>query len=112
MATTRGATFAAAERMVNGVHNHAAHGGANAKPAAATGRTGNFIVMVYVGYLTNGSHANGKHQANFAGWQANLAILFVFGNKLCGCAGRTGKLATMPRFQLNIVNKSIQGNFF
>src|SRR5579872_640829 len=57
MATAGGATFAAAERMVDRVHGDTAHRRHAALPAIAPGLADIDVAVIRVGYRTDGSKA-------------------------------------------------------
>src|SRR2546427_9292092 len=61
--------FAAAVRMIHGVHGHAAYGGFFPMPPCAPGFSVGFVLMVEVAYLADRGHALHGKLAHFAGRQ-------------------------------------------
>src|SRR5690349_11142157 len=63
------APFAAAVRVIHGVHGDAANRWPDAAPARAPGFSEGFVLMVQIAYLANCGHAIHGKLANFAGRQ-------------------------------------------
>src|SRR5258708_9292306 len=69
-----GLAFAAAVRVVDRVHRHAAHGRAHSAPAHAPGLADGLEVVLFVADFADGGGAGDMHLAVVAGTQAQLRI--------------------------------------
>src|SRR5829696_4465105 len=99
MPATRGAALAAAVRMVDRVHGHAAIVRAPTLPAHPPGLAVIDVLVVRVRYRTDRGHAVGAHLADLARAQADLAPVAVAADQLRERACRTGDLAAGARLQ-------------
>src|SRR6476619_6620191 len=67
-----GLALAAAVRVIDRVHHHAAHRGTNATPALAAGFADRFQVVLFIADLADGRAAIHVHFADLARAQAQL----------------------------------------
>ena len=104
MAATRGAALAAAVRMVDRVHGHAAIVRAPALPARPAGLAVVDVLVVRVRHGADRRHALGADPADLARAQADLAPVAVAADQLREGAGRARHLAAGAGLQLDIVD--------
>src|SRR5690606_27943167 len=104
VATTRGAAFAAAVRVIDRVHDDAANVRAEAHVANAAGLTQNLVHMVLVGHRADRGHAGVLDHTQFARVQADLGVAGVTTDQLGVGASRTGDLTALEGLQLDVVN--------
>src|SRR6185312_6057318 len=74
MAAAGGAAFAAAVRVVDRVHHHAADGRADAKPTFRTGLAELLEAVFRIADLADGGAALDRNLAHFAGAQAQRGV--------------------------------------
>src|SRR5216683_2463273 len=96
--------FAAAVRMVDGIHSHAAHRRLDALPTRASCFSIGFILMIEVADLADRRHALHGKLANFAGRQLHERQVAFFAQQLRRAAGRTHHLAAAPRIEFQVVH--------
>src|SRR5689334_5198139 len=104
MTATRGAAFAAAMRMVDRVHGHAAIVRTLAAPYGATGLAVIDVAVVGVRHGTHGGHAGTVHDALLARVEAQNRHALVAADKLGVTASRTGDLTALAWLQLDVVD--------
>src|ERR1700678_952337 len=110
MAAARGAAFAAAVRMIHRVHRHAAYAGTDAFPARAAGFADHFVLVVGIGYSTDGRHAFAANDTHFGGAHFHLHIPRILADDLGISAGRPGDLAAFADFHFDVVHDGADGN--
>src|SRR5690348_14806659 len=104
MAPARGAAFAAAMRMVDRVHRHAAHRGLLAEPAVTAGLADDDVLLVRVGHRADRRPALGAHHAHLARGEAEQRVAGVAADQLDEGAGRARELAALARLHLDVVD--------
>src|SRR5208283_139488 len=104
MASPRGTAFAAAMRMIDGIHRHATIMRSAAKPAGASGLAQGDIHMVGVGYRADGCETLAVDQPLLPGIQADDDIAFVTADDLRIGAGRTRHRGTLADLHLYIMD--------
>src|SRR3546814_538146 len=104
MAAAGGAAFAAAVRMVDRVHGHAAHRRALAQPAVAAGLAELGVGLIRVGHRPDRGHALRPHHAHLAGAQAQQRVAGVAADELHIGAGGARDLAAPARLHLHLVD--------
>src|SRR4051812_10241011 len=104
MPAARGATLAAAVRMVDRVHGHAAIVRAPTLPAHPAGLAVIDVLMVRVGNGPDRRHALGADLANLARAQTDLAPVAVTADQLRERPGRARDLAAGTGLELDIVD--------
>src|ERR1035438_9598305 len=65
MAATGSLSFTTAQRMINRIHRHAAHGGTNALPAIPAGLANVQVLVIQISKLPDRSHALNENSADF-----------------------------------------------
>src|SRR3954452_22534223 len=104
MPTARGAALAAAVRMVDRVHGHAAIVRAPAFPAHPAGLAVVDVLMVRVGNGPDRRHALGADLADLARAETDLAPVAVAADQLRECPGRARDLTAGAGLELDIVD--------
>ena len=104
MAAARGAALAAAMRVVDRVHRHAAHRGPAAEPAVSPGLADHDVLLVGVRHRADRRPAFGAHHAQLAGGQPQQRIALVAADQLGIGSGRAGDLAALAGLHLDIVD--------
>ena len=79
--------FASAHRMVDRVLDHTANMRANSEPTRSVGLTEYHVFMLFVAYLTDGSHALKKYESELSAGHTDKGIFALFRHKLCGNSG-------------------------
>src|SRR5579859_5655616 len=105
-----GLALAAAVRMVDGIHDHAAHRGADALPAAGAGLAVLAQVVLVEPDLADGGAAVHVHLAHLAGAQAQRAVGALAGHHLHRRAGAAGQLRALAGLQLHAVHLGAHGD--
>ena len=100
----RGAALAAAVRVVDRVHHHAADARADALEAVAAGLADVLVRVVGVRHRADRRHALLPHQAQLARRQPDLRVAAVAADELGVGAGRAGDLAALARLHLDVVH--------
>ena len=111
MTTAGRSAFAAAHRMVNRIHGHAAHRGLTPHPATATGFADRNCIMFNIADLTD----RGEDKFSFTNRTSLDGILQVsklalFNHQLNHRAGRASHLGASARLQFHIVNERARRN--
>src|SRR5262245_39439738 len=96
--------FTAPMRMVDRIHDDATDVRATAQPSVASCFADGNVLVIEVTDLANCGHAGGQHSAHFAGLQPNLDVVAVAAHHLRKPSGTADQLATLPRFQFDVVN--------
>src|SRR5580704_10238539 len=104
MAAARGAAFAAAERVIDRVHRHAAIVRHAPEPALAAGLADGDVHVVGIGHGADGARAAAVHQALLARVQPHDDVILIAADDLRVGAGRAGNLAALADLQLDIVD--------
>src|SRR6266853_1741239 len=102
----RGLALAAAMRVVDGIHRHAAHGRPHAAPADASGLADRFQAVLLVADLTNGGAAVDVHLANLARTQPQLRVAALSRKQLNRGARGARELCAPAGLHLHAVNRS------
>src|SRR6266568_1843163 len=96
--------FAAAVRMIHGVHSHAANRRLNTAPACAAGLAEGFVLMVKIAHLADRRHALYGKLANFAGRQLHQSNFTFLAEKLRRGPCGPNHLPAATRIQLQVVH--------
>src|SRR5207253_38759 len=104
MAAARRLAFAAAMRMVDRVHRHAAYRGLAAEPAVPPGLADHDILVVGVRHRTDRRAAFGADHAHLARGHAEEGIALLAADQLNVGAGRAGDLTALAGFHLDIMD--------
>ncbi|ENN86866.1 hypothetical protein RHSP_15546 [Rhizobium freirei PRF 81] len=104
MATTGGAAFTTAVRMVDRVHDDAAVMRLLATPTRTTSLTVVDVGMIRVGNRTDRCEATAMHEALFAGVQAKDRHALVTTDELGVGASRTSDLTALARLHFHVVD--------
>ena len=110
MTSAGGLAFAAAVRMVDRVHGHAAVGRANAQPAVASGLADRNVLVIGVADLADRRHALHQHLAGLAGRQLQQRVVAFLRHQLRLSSGRARHLRALARPQLDVVHRGAGGN--
>src|SRR6202142_4296206 len=103
VATTRGAAFATAQRVIDRVHRNTANRRHATLPAIAPGLADILVGMVGIRHRANGREAVLVDQALLARIQAENGVALLTSDVLGVSAGRAGELTARPRLQLDVV---------
>src|SRR5271165_6283170 len=112
MASAGSFSFAAAVRMVDRIHRHAAIVRASSEPAGFSRLAVRFIFVLDVADLADGGHAVGLHAAHFAGGEFQQRDVALARNKLGLRARRASHLRAFSGTQLDVVNHRSGGDVF
>src|SRR6266508_2056893 len=104
VAATGALALAAAERMVDRVHGHAAGLGADALPAVAARLADLDQVSLGEADLANGGPAVDRHPAHLGGGQAQGGEVALLGHELDAGTGRARNLPAAARLELDVVD--------
>src|ERR1700760_600507 len=110
MPGARGLALAAAVRVIDRVHGHAAVGGADALPAVASRLADGYVLVVRIAHLPDRCHALDQHAPRLAGRQLQQSVVTFLRNKLCLSASRAHHLRALARPQFDIVHRGAGGN--
>src|SRR3954468_11809984 len=99
-----GLAFAAAVRVIDGVHGETADGRAPALPAIAAGLADADDLVLGVAELSDGGPALEQDFADFGRGQPDLRVLALFRHQLAEGAGRADHLRAVPLLQLDVVD--------
>src|ERR1035438_6883305 len=97
---TGGPALATTMRVVDGVHDHAADGRADAHPAGAAGLADLDVFMLEVADGADGRVALQMDLADLTGGHAELGVVVFLGHELGEGAGGAGDLAALARLHL------------
>src|SRR5882762_7115219 len=106
IAAARGLALAAAVRMVDRIHRHAAHVRPDSAPARAPGFTQRNIFMLDVAYLAHRRPALNRNASHFTRRHAQLRIRAFLGQQLRERSGRARHLPAFARTHLDVMNLS------
>src|SRR5579883_329776 len=104
MAAARGTAFAAAVRVIDRVHRHAAVVGHAAHPTLAARLADRDVHVVRIGHRTDRGHAATVHQALLGRVQAHDHVVLVAPDDLRIGPGRAGDLPALAHLELDIVH--------
>ncbi len=97
--------------MIDRVHYNTTVVRALAEPAAASGLSVGFEVVVRVGHDTDGSAAADENHTGLAGGQTQDCVVAFAGCELCGSTGAAGHSGTLAGTELDVVYKGTNGDF-
>src|SRR4029078_3366661 len=103
MTAARGLALAAAVRMVDRVHRHAAPRRALALPTVAAGLADLDVLVVRVGHRADRRHAAHRHHAQLARGQPQMGGSRILADELDERAGRACKLPAAADLHLHVV---------
>src|SRR5262245_38928316 len=104
MATARGAALAAAVRMVDRVHGHAAHYRTLAEPPAATGLADYDVLVVRVADGADRGDALGRHDAQLARVELDLGVACILADQLDIGPRRARELPATALLHLDVMH--------
>src|SRR6185312_6349620 len=104
VATTGGAAFATAVRMVHRVHDHAAHGRADALPALGAGLAELAQVVFGIADFADRGAALHRDAAGFTRAQAQRGVTGFARDQLRRGAGAARKLRALARLHLDAMH--------
>src|SRR5690606_30322048 len=110
VAAAGGLALAAAERMIDRVHGHAAGLGTNTLPAVATGLAQLDQLGLGVSDLADGGAAVERHHTHLSGRQPEEGHVVLLGHELDRRAGRAGQLGPTARTHLDGVDHGSGGD--
>src|ERR1044072_9557855 len=99
-----GFALAAAHRVVDRVHHHAAVVGTEAAVADAPGLAPGNVLVLEVADLADGGVAVDVHLAHLASGAAHLGVDALARHQLRARAGRAHQLAALARLELDVVH--------
>src|SRR6185437_2531017 len=105
MATAGSAAFAAAVRMVDRVHHHAADGRADAQPAFGAGLAELLEAVFRIADLADGGAAFNRNLAHFARTQAQRGVTGFTRDQLRGRTGAARELRALARLHLDAMHR-------
>ena len=103
MTATRGAAFAAAERVIDRVHGDAAHVRLLAQPPVAAGLADRHVLEVEVADLADGGLAVLENLANLTRWHLDRDVVAFLGDDLHGRTGAARELTAVSGLELDVV---------
>jgi hypothetical protein len=95
-------------RVIDRVHCRTTNLWALPHVARASGFADLQVLVINVGYLSNGGHAGQRNKSHLGGRHAHGGELALLRNQLCGGASGTNHLATLPWYELNVVNRGAE----
>src|SRR5436190_18327414 len=104
MAAARGLAFTAAQRVVDGVHRHAAVVRLLAHVAGASGLAVRHVLVLQVADLPDGGVAADVNLPHLARGETQGGPVAFAGHELRGGSGGTDHLSALPFLQLDVVN--------
>src|ERR1700694_2745664 len=110
MAPAGGAALAAAMRMIDRVHRHAAIMRLPAEPARAAGLADGDVHVIGVRYRADRCHAAAMHQALLAGIEPQDDVIGIAADNLRIGSGRARDLPALADLDLDIVYDGADGN--
>src|SRR6188508_3808659 len=103
-----GFAFPSAVRMIDRIHDNAAHMRPTPEPAAASGLADVDIFVVKIADLADRGHAGGQDPAHFAGLEPYLHILAVTAHDLGKPSRTADQLPALSRLQFDVMNRRSQ----
>src|SRR5271166_6043310 len=104
MATARGAPLAAAVRMVDWIHRHAAIVRHAPHPALAAGLADRNVHVIGIGGCTDGRHAPAMHKALLGGIETQDGVFARSTDDLRISSGRARDLSALAELDLDVVD--------
>src|SRR6202167_1425946 len=108
--TLAGLAFAAAVRVIHGIHHDTANRGAHAEPAHRAGLAEYPQVVLIVADLADGGAAVDMNLAHFAGLQPQAGVHAFARRELRRAAGAARQLAALANLQLDVVRRPAHGD--
>src|SRR5437764_7880731 len=105
---TRALAFAAAERMVDGIHGHAADSGPTAQPAALPRLADRQQLVLGVADFADRGEAFAAHHAHFGRAEPQRDVVALFGDDLRARTGAAAQLAALADLELDVVHRGTQ----
>src|SRR2546430_2694405 len=106
--TARGFALAAAQRVVDRVHRHAAHPRIPAQPAALPGLPDREQLVLGIAHLADRRKALAAHHPHFGGAEAQRDVVAFLRHHLDTGACRAGQLASTPDLELHVVYRGAE----
>ena len=103
-----GFSFAAPVRMVDWIHDYAAHMRPLAFPSIPPCLSNCEILMVDISDLADGCHTSTKDPSHLAGLKPHLHIITIAPHHLSKSSGAADQLAAFAQAQFDIVNRGAQ----
>src|ERR1019366_8565934 len=110
MASARGLALAAAHRVIDGVHGHAAVVRLPAEPAVAAGLADGDVLVLKVADLTDRGVAVHAHAPELARGHAKKRVRALLRHELRPSSGRARHLPAAARFELDVVHDCAERN--
>src|SRR2546427_1935808 len=104
----RGLPLAAAQRVVDGVHRHAAHPRIPAQPAALPGFPDREQLVLGIAHLADRGEALAAHHPHFGGAQPQRDVVAFLRHHLDAGARGAGELAAAPDLELHVVHRGAE----
>src|SRR5258706_1682590 len=105
---TRALAFAAAERMIDGVHRHAADAGTAAKPARLPRLADRQQLVLGVADFADRRETLAAHHPHFRRAEPQRDVVAFFGHDLRAGPGAAAQLAAAADLQLDVVHRGAQ----
>src|SRR5437667_324154 len=102
--------LAAAHRMIDGIHDGAAHGGPEPLPAHPARLAHGHVLVVEVADLADGGHALELDLAHLARGQLEVGVVAFLGQELGQGARAPAELPALARLQLDVVHERAEGD--
>src|SRR6267154_725680 len=107
----RALAFAAAERMIDGVHRHAADAGAAAQPAGLPRLADRQQLVLGVPYFADRRETLAAHHPHFRRAEPQRDVIALFRDDLRAGPGAAAQLAAATDLQLDIVHRGAERDF-
>src|SRR5712691_1465312 len=103
-------TLAPAHRMIDGIHDRAAHGGPEPLPAHPARFAHGYVLVVEIADLSDGGHALELDLTHLARGQLEVGMVAFLGQELGQGARAPAELPTLARLQLDVVHERAERN--
>src|SRR5713226_5915975 len=100
--------FAAAHRVIDGIHHGAAHRGPESLPPHPSGLADGDVLMLQIADLSHRSHALELHLTDLARRALDIGVVAFFRQHLCHGAGAAAELAALTGLALHVVHYRAQ----
>src|SRR2546423_14341793 len=104
----RALAFAAAQRMIDRIHGHAADSGATAQPAALPRLADRQQLVLRVADFTDRGEALASHHPHFGRAEPERDVVALFGDDLRARTGAAAQLAALADLELDVVDRGTQ----
>src|SRR5207248_7811100 len=107
---TRALALAAAERMVDGIHGHAADSGATPQPAALPRLADRHQLVLGIADFADRGEAFAPHHPHFGRPEPERDVVALFRHHLRARTGAAAQLAALADLELDVVHRGTQRN--